>query len=66
MKIELKIEKMSREITQLKRIVEKIQEQLEDAFLTEDEKEIIKQGERELKEGKTISLEKLKKELCIN
>ncbi len=53
-------------ITKLARIqadMEYVKEHIEDITLTDDDLEAIREAENEYKEGKTISLENLKKEL---
>lgn len=53
-------------ITSLAKIqadVEYIKEYIEDITLTKDDIEALEEAEKEYKEGKTISLESLKKEL---
>ncbi|MEK6823464.1 MAG: hypothetical protein AABY06_00355 [Nanoarchaeota archaeon] len=53
-------------ITKLSRIqadMNYVKEHIEDITLTEDDLEAIREAENEYKEGKTISLENLKKEL---
>ena len=53
-------------ITKLARIqadMNYVKEHIEDITLTEDDLEAIREAENEYKEGKTISLENLKKEL---
>lgn len=57
------LEQINENVEILKRAVFSIQEHLEDSFLTAEEEANLEAGLKELREGKTISLEDLKKEL---
>jgi hypothetical protein len=57
--------KMYKEILLLKKLVLDMKEDLEDRFLTAEEELRLEESLREFREGKTISLKELKKELCM-
>lgn len=61
-KMELK--KMHEEIISLKKIILSVKEEMEDRFLTAEEKEDIQECLKESDAGETYSLEEVKKELC--
>jgi len=50
----------------LTRMVASLKEDFEDSFLTPEEERILEESREELKKGKAISLEDLKKELNEN
>ncbi|MFH1290419.1 MAG: hypothetical protein ABIH92_03355 [Nanoarchaeota archaeon] len=52
-------------LSKLQSDMEYVKEHIDDMILTEEDIEDTKQAETELKEGKTISLENLKKELDL-
>jgi len=57
--------KMYKEILLLKRLVLAMKEDMEDRFLSAEEEIRLEDSLKEFREGKTISFEQLKKELCM-
>jgi len=57
------LETLNKNVLHLMKDVESIKEHFEDCFLTAEEARNVKIAEKELEEGKTTSLEDLKKEL---
>lgn len=62
---QISLEKVYKEIEFLRKVVLAMKEDMEDRFLTAEEELRLEESLRELKEGKTTSLEQLKKELCL-
>jgi len=62
---EVDLNVVNRNLINLIKVVEEMREDLEDRFLTAEEARNIEIAEKELKEGKTISLEDMKKELGL-
>jgi len=62
---EVDLNVVNRNLINLIKVVEEMREDLEDKFLTAEEARNIEIAEKELKEGKTISLEDMKKELGL-
>ena len=63
---QINLEKVYKEIELLKCLITTMKEDMEDRFLSAEEELRLEDSLREIKEGKTISLENLKKELCLN
>ncbi len=63
---ELNGQEILNRLTKLQSDMNFLKEHVEDVNLSDEDKESIRLAERELKEGKTISLEDLKKELEEN
>lgn len=57
--------KIMNELADIKKCVASLKEYLEDISLTREDVEAIQNSEKELEEGKTTSLENLKKEIGI-
>jgi len=57
--------KIMNELADIKECVASLKEYLEDIALTREDVEAIQNSEKELEEGKTTSLENLKKEMGI-
>jgi len=62
---QVSLETINEKLIALKEVVMKMQEHLEDCFLTAEESKNIEIAEKELEEGKTTSLEDMKKELGL-
>jgi hypothetical protein len=62
----IEVSKIYTELLLLKKIILAMKEDMEDRFLTAEEELCLEESLREFREGKTISLEQLKKELCLN
>ena len=59
------LETLNKNVLHLMKDVEDIKEHFEDCFLTAEEARNVEIAEKELEEGKTTSLEDLKKELGL-
>ena len=62
----LEMKEIYNEIVILKNMIASMKEEIEDRFLTAEEEKDIVDSLREFDDEKTISLEKLKEELCLN
>ncbi len=62
----LEMKEIYNEIVILKNMIASMKEEIEDRFLTAEEEKDIEDSLREFDDEKTISLEKLKEELCLN
>jgi len=61
--IKVNVKKMMAKLSKLQADMDYVKEHIEDTTLTDDDLKSIKESRKDLKEGKTTSLEDLKKEL---
>ena len=57
------IEEVYNELKALRSVIESVKEEIEDRFLTPEEDLLVEKALKERREGKTITLEELEKEL---
>lgn len=57
------IRKVYDELKALRNVVEDMRQDIQDRFLTPDEEHLVEKALQEKKEGKTVSLDKLKEEI---
>jgi prefoldin subunit 5 len=63
--VKVNVEEIMTKLARLQTDMDYVREHIEDITLTEDDLSSLEEAEKELKEGKTTSLEDLKKELAV-